>query len=156
MFLSAPLLSKGVLALFEKHSILFQFDSADESRPQTLDIAAVAPYYSRHEANLQIAFANKSLRQICEKQSTARRQLGHEIAEALKRRLADIDAAPCAGDLVTVKKSKGHFKIPLTQQFSLVLSANHNSNPIAGNGHTDWPQVTRVKIEGIEKDGEPE
>src|SRR5690242_7486082 len=51
-------------------------------------------------AAVEIAFAKKSLRRLCESERAARRSLGATVAERLKRRLADLRAANCVKDLV--------------------------------------------------------
>src|SRR5258708_22364381 len=55
---------------------------------------------------VEIAFANKSLRQLCESERRARRSLGPRVAEKLKRRLADLRAANCVKDLVAGRPSE--------------------------------------------------
>ena len=49
---------------------------------------------------MELAFATKSLRQLCENEARAKRDLGETVAERLKRRLADLRAAECVKDLV--------------------------------------------------------
>ncbi len=49
---------------------------------------------------MELAFETKSLREICESPIRAKRALGESVAEMLKRRLADLRAATCIGDLI--------------------------------------------------------
>ncbi len=41
-------------------------------------------------AALELAFANKALRKLCENEARAKAELGAPVAEKLKRRLADL------------------------------------------------------------------
>ena len=49
---------------------------------------------------MEIAFNTKSLRAICESEAKAKRELGPSVAGILKHRLADLQAAKSANDLV--------------------------------------------------------
>ena len=49
---------------------------------------------------LILAFASKALREICEDEEQAERRLGKKVAESLKHRLGDLEAAPAATDLI--------------------------------------------------------
>jgi proteic killer suppression protein len=105
---------------------------------------------------VEIAFAKKSLRQLCESERSARRSLGKLAAEKLKRRLADLRAANCVGDLVAGRPRKlrggrvGQVALALGGRFKLVFCANHSILPLADRSHVDWSKVNRVKIICIE------
>lgn len=104
---------------------------------------------------MEIAFATKSLRQLCESEDTAKRSLGAKVAEKLKRRLADIHAASSAKDLVAGRPQKlggnrGHkIAVDLCDGVRLVFRVNHNSIPRTEDGYVDWSKVSRVKILSI-------
>lgn len=106
--------------------------------------------------SMQIAFAEKSLRHICESETRAIRELGSEKAKKLMRRLADLRAATTVADLIV-----GHpreldgpcprlYAIDLCDGATIILSANHNSNPVFESGCFDWSKVSRVKVLRIE------
>ena len=105
---------------------------------------------------VEIAFANKSLRQLCESERRARRSLGPRVAEKLKRRLADLRAANCVKDLVAGRPSElkgdhaGQVALDLGNKFHLVFCTNHSVVPLVNGGHVDWSRVNRVKIICIE------
>jgi plasmid maintenance system killer protein len=107
---------------------------------------------------VEIAFAKKSLRQLCESERTARRSLGARVAERLKRRLADLRAANCVADLVAGRPRElqsaepGQMSVDLGDGFKLVFSANHSPAPLVGGGSVNWSKVNRVKILSIESD----
>ena len=50
-------------------------------------------------AQLELAFESKELRDVCENEAEAKRQLGDSVAEMLKHRLADLNAATSPGTL---------------------------------------------------------
>jgi proteic killer suppression protein len=105
---------------------------------------------------LEISFADKLLRQLCENEAIAKRKLGTKVAEKLKRRLADLRAATCIKDLATVRPyelegiHQKQIALDLCDDYRIVLCANHNSVPLLDSGAIDWSMVNRVKILRIE------
>ena len=101
---------------------------------------------------MELAFASKELRSICEKEFTARAKLGVDVAEVLKRRLADLRAATSVDDLVVGKprmlneEPDSCLVIDLSRSHQIVLKANHPENPVTEKGRTDWTKVFRIKI----------
>lgn len=114
--------------------------------------------YSCIVATLELAFANKSLRQLCESEAKANRNLGVRMAEKLRRRLADLRAATCANDLIAGNPyeldSTGSQQIAvnLCEGSRIVFCANHNTIPLLESGGVDWSKVSRIKILRIESD----
>jgi hypothetical protein len=101
---------------------------------------------------LEISFADKSLRQLCENGAIAKRKLGNVAAEKLKHRLADLRAVSSVKDLVAGKprEVEGTIIVDLCNDHRIILCANHNSNPLLHTGSIDWSKVNRVKILRIE------
>jgi plasmid maintenance system killer protein len=105
---------------------------------------------------LELAFETRSIRGICEKQKKAESKLGVKLANKLKRRLADLLAAPTAEDIIagkpTVEKGIPHerMSVQLGDGFRLVFIANHNQNPVLKGGAVDWSKVNRIRIIEIE------
>jgi len=105
---------------------------------------------------LEIAFAEKSLRLICENMAIAERKLGEKVAEKLKRRLADLRAASYVKEIVAGKprvldgKHPEQIAVELCDEYLLIFCANHNTNPKLDSGEIDWSQVNRIKILLIE------
>jgi len=105
---------------------------------------------------LELAFANKTIRRVCENQASASRELGVEVADSLRRRLADLRAAPNVKDVIAGSprendsNSQSHFTVDLANGVRLVFCANHNSTPMLKTGTVDWAKVSRVKILKIE------
>src|SRR5687768_270679 len=98
-----------------------------------------------------MAFATRSLRQICESQIRAERKYGVRVARALQHRLADLVAAEDVTELIAgsprsvAADPHERMVIQLTPQFEIVLAANHNAVPTRANGSVDWSRVTRVQ-----------
>ena len=105
---------------------------------------------------LELAFDSQSLRTLCESEACARRDLGQEVAEALKRRLADLNAATSVNDLVIglPREVEGtdhqEMAVDLRDGYRIIFGANHPKNPIADNGDLNWARVSRLKILRIE------
>lgn len=105
---------------------------------------------------LEIAFAEKSDRQLCENEAIAARKLGIEVANKLKRRLADLRAATSVKDIVAGKpqelfgKYKHQIAVELCDGYFLTFCANHNANPLSESNEIDWSRVCRIKILRIE------
>lgn len=104
-----------------------------------------------------MAFADKSLRSICESESTAIHSLGAAVSSKLKHRLADLAASSSTSDLVAGNPHEvdgtgnGLFAIALEEGVQLVFSANHQNMPRLQSGKVDWPRVRRIKIVAIER-----
>jgi toxin HigB-1 len=107
---------------------------------------------------LEIAFAEKKLRRLCEREESARRSFGVEVAEKLKARLADLRAASCVKELVAGRPRQGarnrrnHVTVDISRGCRLVICANHRAVPKMDNGTIDWSRVNRVKVLDIESD----
>jgi proteic killer suppression protein len=105
---------------------------------------------------LEIAFAERSDRQLCENEAIAERKLGDKVADKLKRRLADLRAATSVKDIVAGKpqvllgKYKHQIAVELCDGYHLVFCANHNTNPLLKSDEIDWSCVSRIKILRIE------
>jgi len=106
--------------------------------------------------SLEIAFAEKADRRLCENEAIAERMLGIKVADKLKRRLADLRAATTVADIVAGKpqvlfgKYKHQIAVELCDGYSLVFCANHNTNPILESDKIDWSRVSRIQILRIE------
>jgi hypothetical protein len=99
---------------------------------------------------LVLAFCSKSLREICEAEEQAVRCFGKRVTESLKHRLADLEAAPTAVDIIAGRprspNSSGNYAVRLADGFCLEFTANHVKNPVDKNGHVDWKKVSRIQI----------
>ena len=86
--------------------------------------------------------------------------LGPKMAEALKRRLADLRAARYVGDLLAGSPreldgaDQRHMAIGLTDGHRMVFAANHTRNMLTEAGRVDWTMVSRIKVLRIERNDE--
>jgi hypothetical protein len=107
---------------------------------------------------MELAFATKSLRDICESAEKARHTLGPKVSEKLKRRLADLYAAVSVNDLIAGRPHEldgppqRRIALELGDGHRLVFSANHVVLPKLESGKIDWSKVSRVKLLRIETD----
>jgi hypothetical protein len=103
---------------------------------------------------LDLAFATKGLRQICEQDARARRDLGVSAAGSLRKRLLDIEAmdalVPELPWLPTMVRSDKIAAVEFHPGFHLVVTPNHGELPLDGDGRVDWTRVERIKLIGIE------
>jgi hypothetical protein len=103
---------------------------------------------------LELAFHTKSIRSICESEEQAKRELGAEVADALKHRLADMRAATSPKDLVAGRPRTGvdgqHMVIDLCGGHRIVFKANHPNYAKSDTDELDWARVSRIKIMQIE------
>lgn len=101
---------------------------------------------------MELAFADKSTRDICEIQLKAEHVLGLLVAKSLRARLADLREADSPLDIVAgnpetlTSIAPGRISISLGEGYRLVYCANHVSNPINGAGEVEWHLVERIKI----------
>lgn len=106
---------------------------------------------------VDLAFATKRIRQVCESASAARRYLGETVAERLRVRLADLEATERFADLVPSKtrvlstRPPGQLALILSDGYWLVLAAADDPARIDSKGGIRWESVVRVQILRIEK-----
>ena len=104
---------------------------------------------------LVIAFDSLWLREVCENREKADAELGSTVARALRNRLADLDAANSAADLVAgsprvIKDGElEYMAVNLQEGLRIEFTANHVRNPADDPDHIDWANVSRIKIVGI-------
>lgn len=105
---------------------------------------------------MQLAFETRELRTICENEVQAVRELGPEVAQSLKRRLADLDAATSIEDILvgnprTLDAEHSHcMAIDLCNGYFVVFCPNHATNPVTATGVPDWKRTSRIRLLRIE------
>ena len=103
---------------------------------------------------MEIAFANKKLREICESKSKGGAELGANVYESLKRRMQDIDAAECLPELSwldMVMNNDGSAVINFHSGYRLLAVVGNRNILRDSEGKVDWNAVDRIKITEIEK-----
>ena len=101
---------------------------------------------------MELAFATKPLRELCESEAKAKQKLGAKIATVLKHRLADLRAANSVKDLPIGKvlNASGAYVLEFGDGIHVAFCPNHSNNPVLKSGAIDWSKVNRIKITGIE------
>ena len=100
---------------------------------------------------LELAFAHKSLRELCESQLRAERKFGIAIARKLRARLADLRDAETINDVIAgrpelLASAPEKMAVNLGEKVCIVFCANHVSNPRTEAGGVNWSRVNRIKI----------
>ena len=100
---------------------------------------------------LELAFATKSLRELCESQLRAERKFGIAIARKLRARLADLRDAESINDVIAgrpelLTDAPEKMAMNIGEKVCIVFCANHVSNPLADAGRVKWSRVNRIKI----------
>ena len=99
-----------------------------------------------------LAFASLSLRALCEDAAQADAELGLAAAQALRRRVADLQAATSPSDLIVGKPRVVHDRehefmiLDLSDDFRVKFAPNHPKNPCTTDCQIDWAKVSRIKI----------
>jgi hypothetical protein len=103
---------------------------------------------------LEFGFENKALRRLCEQEAYARRELGDDAADGLRRRLADVEAAESLTELPwlsIVFGEEGDASIEFCPGYHLNVLAIPGVSKMHKSPDTDWTAVDRVKIIGVTK-----
>lgn len=105
---------------------------------------------------MELAFESRELREICESEAEASQHFGDAVAEMLRHRLADLDAAGSPEELVAGRPRVGEeaetMVVDLCDGHRIVFTPNHIKNPTQPAGGVDWPRVSRIRILRIERD----
>ena len=105
---------------------------------------------------MELAFESEEIRTICERKQVAVEELGSDVAAALQRRLADLQAASSPSDLPIGRPhllgptSRPIMALPLVNGHRLVFTSNHVNDPVTSDGSVDMQRVHRLKILSVE------
>src|SRR4051812_45922079 len=102
---------------------------------------------------ISIAFATKLLRELCESQTRAEKDLGVAAASVLRQFLADLSAHECVADFnktglhtTFLAKSRAKIGVVLLGEVHLEFCCNHRHVPKDSEGQVDWAKVSYVQI----------
>ena len=101
---------------------------------------------------MYIEFVSADLKELCESERQAVRELGRPCAKKLFSRLADLKAAENVGELIAgyphpLKGDRaGQFSVRLEGGKRLVFRPTNEPLPLDEKGSVDWKRVTRVSI----------
>jgi len=104
---------------------------------------------------LEISFKNNRLRDVCQQEVKARKELGDICARKLRARLSELEAASNVTELVagsphTLTRDRlGQFAVSLAGGVRLVFEPANNPIPRLNETSVDWSKVTIVSIEYI-------
>lgn len=102
---------------------------------------------------LEFAFLTREVRTLCEQDTAALAHLGPAVAAALRRRLADLEAASHAFELPvgnvrldTSFPDGSVCLVDLDEGCVLRFRAGHAAPPLRPEGTVDWFSVSRIQI----------
>ena len=106
------------------------------------------------DAEVELIFASRPLRLLCEDEAEARRALPAQTVIELHARLADMDAAQSMSDVVFGEPElnampPGRVRFRLVGGYELVCVGNHRSPALTADGGVDFDRVRRLKIQKI-------
>ena len=103
---------------------------------------------------MHLAFHTKTLRELCESEHIAEKELGVKISTQLKNRISDLQASENVQQFKNLFLSKVteikiedelYLIVDLTDDFILSFCANHINNPILDD-QLFWEKIQRIKI----------
>jgi len=100
---------------------------------------------------MDVSFHTKFLRDLCERPSFARRELGKVAAQKLYSRLADIESAESLEELVELSlldKREGELIVHVTDECAAVFQECQNGSGSNGGAKVS-SVVRRIKLVGI-------
>lgn len=124
------------------------FDFTEEMSGVTANRSLKKTIASNCPQGVDVAFATKEIRDICEKKSRAQKALGALAAERLNHGLADFLAASNVAEVpgIVLPTHGTEIEFELTDGVYLVLRSNHTTTPVSPIDSTDWAQVRRIQI----------
>ncbi|WP_148050146.1 hypothetical protein [Pseudomonas frederiksbergensis] len=107
---------------------------------------------------LEISYADKKIRNICNNEAMAVRRLPPSVVKALMRRLTDINSAtnimdvPLGNPREISGDPPGEYRLDLVDGYFLMFCAVDLIMPINEKNKVDWKKVSRLKLLRIIKD----
>jgi hypothetical protein len=103
---------------------------------------------------MELAFATRSLRALCEDEDRAAGLYGPTVAADLRARLADLRAAATVSDLIAGNPifdgaGDAHLTLTLADTHVLICRVNHRNPARQQDGSPDWTRVRRLLIGSI-------
>jgi len=106
---------------------------------------------------MEIVFKSTKMQKICSSERAMKAAFNAAIAERLKQRLSELDAADFLADLTPDKfpqanchelgqDRKGQLAVDLSAKIRLIFTPAHDPLPNKLGGGLDWTKVTRVLI----------
>lgn len=108
--------------------------------------------------SLELSFSHKKLRDLCYSEFLAKQTYGPELAQSLRKRIADLAAVHTASELFHLPGKpqelagdrQGQMAIELNNGFRLYFKSGHLDERTDESGKTDWSRVRRIKLIDLE------
>jgi hypothetical protein len=107
---------------------------------------------------MELAFATRDLRTLCEDLSVAQDVVGMAVADQLRARLADLRAADNVEEFMGLgipgvgPPDGGLLTVELSQGYRIVMKSNHDVGRRSPDHTEEWRRVRRVQILSIDRD----
>lgn len=107
---------------------------------------------------MKISFKTKALQRICSNKKAGIRKLGAKMAEKLRQRMMELDAAEVLDDIHALPQArchelrhqrKGQLSVNLQQPYRLIFVPADNPVPCKKDGGLDWGKIKEIEIIGI-------
>jgi toxin HigB-1 len=102
---------------------------------------------------MELAFATKALRSLCEDEDAAVEKFGKKVAGELRARIADLRAADSVRDIVAGSPQffdeDPRMTISVFETLQIVLRPNHVKMPRHAEGGIDWSRIRRLRIDKL-------
>ena len=101
---------------------------------------------------MQITYASKAIKRLCEEDKHQRKQLGEKRAKRLKNRLGELRAVENVSQLrlgrphgLTADRA-GQYSVDLDGPMRLLFESTDQPPPTLSSGGIDWKQVSSVRL----------
>lgn len=104
---------------------------------------------------MELAFATRNLRALCEDEGRAYQVIGPNAAASLKDRLADLRAANSLADVLVgslrlLSQPEPTVTLELADGYLMLCRVNHSTLPVLPTGEVEWNRVRRLLIKSID------
>lgn len=108
---------------------------------------------------MKLTFKSRKLEATCNSEKESTRAWGKQRAAAVRRRLAQLDAAPHLGMVETVPPArlhplkgnrKGQWAVDVVHPFRLIFEICDDPLPLLDDGGVDKSRVTEIRILEVE------
>lgn len=104
---------------------------------------------------MKVFFQSRQLQETCSSENEVVRKLGRRMANVLKQRLTELEAADSLEDMRSLPAArchelsqdrKGQLAVNLVHPRRLIFRPDHDPVPTKEDGGLDWTQVTQILI----------
>ena len=98
-----------------------------------------------------MAFIDRAIRDICEKEAEAQKRYSSSVVKSLQNRLSDLLVASWIEDMPSppiffLDGVEPRYRVNLTEGFYIELACAHGRPPTLGDGSINWEKVRKVLI----------